>query len=90
MSLDLPQMYAEMEGEGELWVGEDGLPIRQLIYLQFPNTASDQVEARIDVTFSNYLQRPKQAYFDTTIGVVFYWRWDLAGGYRHPFHGSIR
>ncbi|MEA3397775.1 MAG: hypothetical protein U9R05_09975, partial [Chloroflexota bacterium] len=33
LELDLPRQYAEMSGTGELWVGENGLPLRQIIHL---------------------------------------------------------
>ncbi|MEZ4664137.1 MAG: hypothetical protein R2911_41940 [Caldilineaceae bacterium] len=43
--VELPQVYAEMEGQGELWVGADGLPLRQLIRLQFPPNRHDFASA---------------------------------------------
>jgi hypothetical protein len=54
VDLDLPRAYADMSGEGELWVGEDGLPLRQIIHLEFPEMKEDRVEAEIDVTFSDF------------------------------------
>ncbi len=35
-SLDLPKQYVDMTGAGELWVGDDGLPLRQILHLHFP------------------------------------------------------
>jgi len=58
MPLELPRVYAEMTGEGELWVGADGLPLRQEITLHFPEAASPQEGTRLDVysaiTFSGF------------------------------------
>ncbi len=48
-SLDLPKTYAKMTGEGELWVSADGLPLRQILRLQFPPGQDDQ-ESRAEAT----------------------------------------
>src|SRR4051812_22320677 len=47
VSVDLPEMYAQMQGQGELWVGADGLPTRQIIQLTLPPTPGhdERVEA---------------------------------------------
>ncbi|MCP4210777.1 MAG: hypothetical protein GY764_04790 [Halieaceae bacterium] len=34
--LKAPEMYSRLRGEGELWIGEDGLPVRQIVRLRFP------------------------------------------------------
>ncbi|MCE7988086.1 MAG: DUF11 domain-containing protein [Caldilinea sp. CFX5] len=49
--LDLPQYFAEMQGTGELWVGADGLPLRQLVNLQFPPKDGHWIAAKLDVSF---------------------------------------
>ena len=55
MSLDLPRQYVKMTGHGELWIGEDGLPYRQTIHLEFPPRPDDQrIEADITVNFSAF------------------------------------
>lgn len=52
VELDLPEQYVNMTGEGELWVGADGLPVRQILRLRFPPTADDQeIQAEIVVDF---------------------------------------
>ena len=54
VELHLPRQYAGMTGEGELWVSEDGLPLRQILHLAFPETDDDRVEAEIRVDFSDF------------------------------------
>ncbi|MGD2077143.1 MAG: hypothetical protein PVH18_02095, partial [Chloroflexota bacterium] len=58
MSVELPKIYVEMTGQGELWVGADGLPIRQEISLNMPEAASPQEGTRLEifsaVTFSDF------------------------------------
>jgi len=56
VSLDLPKTYVKMTGEGELWISADGLPLRQILRLQFPPGPDDQesrAEATIDFGFRN-------------------------------------
>lgn len=48
-------IYAQMVGEGELWIDEaSGLPLRQIIDLQFPPTGNEQVSAHIVTDFSDW------------------------------------
>ncbi len=58
VDLDLPRQYVDMNGEGELWIGADGLPMRQIVHLQMPERPDAQVEASITVDF----------YFDAASG----------------------
>ncbi len=53
-ALDVPTYYRDMTGEGELWVGEDGLPLRQLLTLRFPEQDDETVHAQITVDFSQF------------------------------------
>lgn len=53
-ALGLPDYYAEMVGRGELWVREDGLPLRQMLWLDFPEHKNERVSARITTDFSNF------------------------------------
>jgi hypothetical protein len=54
LRLDVPRYYRDMKGSGELWVGEDGLPLRQILTLQFPEQKDEQVHAQITVDFSQF------------------------------------
>ncbi|NJM40206.1 MAG: hypothetical protein HC853_05305, partial [Anaerolineae bacterium] len=49
--LDVPARYSQMTGDGELWVrvggADDGLPLRQILNLNFPDAARQQ-PARAD------------------------------------------
>ena len=38
-SFDLASAYAAATGTGELWVGADGLPVRQIVHLRLPDAA---------------------------------------------------
>ncbi len=52
VSLDLPRQYVDMTGTGELWVSQDGLPMRQIIHLEFPPRPDDQrIEADITINY---------------------------------------
>ncbi|MCE7989828.1 MAG: hypothetical protein DYG89_52445, partial [Caldilinea sp. CFX5] len=52
--LEVPRYYAEMTGDGELWVGADGLPLRQILHLQFPPQKDEQVQAQMVIDFSDF------------------------------------
>ncbi len=71
VELELPRVYVDMTGRGELWVGTDGLPLRQILELQFPATEDDRVEARIDVTFSEFGADLKQTASIFNLGTLF-------------------
>ena len=51
---DLPAQYVGMTGSGELWVGGDGLPLRQVLSLQLAGQDGDQASASVTVNFSDY------------------------------------
>ena len=50
-NLELPPSFAQLRGSGELWVSADGLPLRQLANLRFPEQDGQWVNAILDVTF---------------------------------------
>lgn len=52
--LEIPRYYQEMTGDGELWIGADGLPLRQILHLQFPPQKDEQVQAQMVIDFSDY------------------------------------
>ena len=55
MKLELPKTYAGMTGMGELWVAEDGLPVRQIFDLAFPETTDNYINtSRVVVDFSEF------------------------------------
>ncbi len=52
--LDVPVYYSKMTGEGELWIGSNGLPLRQVLHIQFPEQDDEIVAADISVDFSHF------------------------------------
>ncbi len=54
MNLEIPRYYQEMTGSGEVWIGEAGLLLRQVLTLQFPEQKNEQVHAQIVVDFSKF------------------------------------
>ncbi len=54
VQLEAPAYYRDMTGRGELWIGENGLPVRQILDLRFPEQNEERVEAAITVNFANY------------------------------------
>jgi len=57
--LDVSKAYAEMSGDGELWVNENGLPVRQILRLRLPSRDDSQdVRAEVTVDFSNFRPLP--------------------------------
>jgi hypothetical protein len=51
VKLDLPRQYVSMSGRGELWVTLDGLPLRQILELEFPDADENQMQAEVRVDF---------------------------------------
>lgn len=62
-ALQLPQRYVNMTGQGELWIGENGLPLRQIITMQFPPEGDNWQEVQIT---TDYDQWQAQTTEDTT------------------------
>ena len=60
MHLETSPIYNKMQGHGELWLNEAGLPLRQLIHLEFPpqENASEWVEAQITTEFQDWQTGP--------------------------------
>ncbi|MFZ0546708.1 MAG: LamG-like jellyroll fold domain-containing protein [Candidatus Promineifilaceae bacterium] len=65
MRLDLPEVYIEMTGQGELWVGENGMPVSQSFNLTFPKGSFDEIKKQtsfqISVRFSQFTGFPETA-----------------------------
>jgi len=53
-NLAVSQYYADMTGDGELWVARNGLPVRQILNLRFPEQRDASLQAQIVVDFSQY------------------------------------
>ena len=59
VQMELPKVYAQMTGTGELWVGDDGLPLRHIFELSFPPDAHDYVTtAWMTVDFAGFAPAP--------------------------------
>jgi subtilisin-like proprotein convertase family protein len=57
VGLDRARTYVDMKGNGELWINADGLPLRQILHLNFPPEAfgpRESVEVEITTDFSGY------------------------------------
>lgn len=54
--LEAADYYRQMSGDGELWVRDDGLPLRQILNLVFPEQQDEFVNAQITVDFSSFGQ----------------------------------
>ena len=52
--LELSETFLNMRGSGELWVGEDGLPVRQRTHLIFPGEDGGTVDATTQVDFTDF------------------------------------
>ncbi len=58
IQLGVSQQLAEMEATGEIWLGEDGLPLRQVINVTFAASGLERVSAEITTDFSNWGDEP--------------------------------
>ena len=56
LHLSTSPYYKEMTGDGELWIGTDGLPLRQILNLNFPVQNEERVAAQIKVDFYDFAQ----------------------------------
>jgi hypothetical protein len=63
--LTAPAYYRDMTGEGELWVRDDGLPLRQVLTLRFPEQRDESVHAQIKITFSEFGPAPANPFMAT-------------------------
>lgn len=53
-NLGASDYYQQMTGDGELWVGANGLPLRQLLNLNFPAQGDQSTHAQIVVDFARF------------------------------------
>lgn len=56
VELELPASYRDATGEGEIWLDEQGLPLRLTLDVVFPAVGRDQVKASIKTSFSGFGQ----------------------------------
>lgn len=55
LSVDVVNYYNDMEGTGEVWVNDQGLPIRQTLQVAFPHPYNQEtVEASITTNFAGW------------------------------------
>lgn len=54
VQIEAPAYYRQMSGEGELWVGSDGLPLRQILELRFPEQRNETIHTQLTVDFSRF------------------------------------
>ena len=54
VNFDISAYYADMTGRGELWVDVEGLPLRQMLELRFPEENSQSMSANIKVDYSGF------------------------------------
>lgn len=60
-TVDVTKLYAQWHGTGEVWVNDQGLPMRQIINIAFPHPYNQEtVEATMQTEFSQW-QRQQQA-----------------------------
>ena len=73
IQLDVPRIYADMIGSGELWINDDGLPLRQIIQLQFPDSGEEQVDLEMTTDFTEWGQ-PKTTAAITSRASTLLWQ----------------
>ncbi|MFZ4662787.1 MAG: LamG-like jellyroll fold domain-containing protein, partial [Caldilineaceae bacterium] len=73
LHLEVPTYFRDMVGTGELWVGADGLPLRQILTLQFPPQNDEQVQSQIVVDFTSFGRLPVAS---AASGAVASGQWD--------------
>jgi type II secretory pathway pseudopilin PulG/subtilisin-like proprotein convertase family protein len=55
LHLDTPESIRNATGDGEVWIDENGFPIRLVIHLEYPpQTNGERVEVDIQTDFSNF------------------------------------
>ncbi|MCB0144559.1 MAG: hypothetical protein KDE50_32055 [Caldilineaceae bacterium] len=58
MHLTPSPFYQGMNGDGEIWIRTDGLPLRQKLNLRFPEQGNAYVNTKITVDFSHFGSPP--------------------------------
>jgi hypothetical protein len=68
--LTVSQYYHDMTGDGELWVAQNGLPVRQVLNLAFPEQRDESLNAQITVDFSQFGALPTAADAESLLDVL--------------------
>jgi len=62
MSIESSRLYADTTGAGEIWLDDDGLPLRQIVNLRFPPDRREQVEVTVETDFSGWGESDRPAH----------------------------
>ncbi|MFN8489011.1 MAG: LamG-like jellyroll fold domain-containing protein [Caldilineaceae bacterium] len=89
VNLDVPAYYQGMTGDGELWIGANGLPLRQILNLDFPEQQDQTVHAQIVVDFSQFGTPPASALASLRSGKLGQWLSTLAHTLPNPTPGGL-
>jgi subtilisin-like proprotein convertase family protein len=55
LTLDSSNVYRQMDGSGEIWIDSDGLPVRLLMHITYPEQSNgERVEADIQTDFFGF------------------------------------
>ncbi|MBN2390841.1 MAG: thrombospondin type 3 repeat-containing protein, partial [Anaerolineae bacterium] len=55
ITLDVSNVYHDATGEGAMWIGADGLPLRLSLHILYPRQVNgEQIEAELKTDFANY------------------------------------
>lgn len=60
MHLEPSAYFREMVGDGELWIGSDGYPLRQILRMRFPEQKDEVVQAEIVTNYSDFKRTDSQ------------------------------
>ena len=54
ITLDKARVYNDMTGDGEIWINENGLPLRLTLHLEYPEGRYEQQTVHLKTDFSNF------------------------------------
>ncbi len=72
-AVTVPSEYRDLSGHGELWVGADGLPVRQVLDLVIPDRSGESVTASMHIDFSGFGYAGRPWGLLTALGPVAPW-----------------